>query len=106
MFLQIPFDLAHPVTLDIEVKDFAHDLSFLRHNLQDAIRPFGVAKELRVVQHSFSTSHAVADAELDVLTAEVTFGLREGRKLVDHTVADIQSIQSSILDVNSDAHFL
>ncbi len=106
MRLQISFDFTYPVTLDIETKDFAYDLSFLRHDLQNAVRPFGIAKEPCVVQYSFSASHAVADTELDVLASEVAFGLCEGRKLVDHTVTDVQGIQSSILDVNPDIHFL
>ena len=33
MFLQIPLNLAYPVTLNVEIEDFAHDLSFLRHDL-------------------------------------------------------------------------
>ena len=61
MFLQIPFDFAYPVALDIEIEDFSHDLGLLRHDLQDAVRPFCVAEELRVVQHGFPISHAVTD---------------------------------------------
>ena len=45
-----------------------------------------------MVQHSFSASHVVADTELDVLAAEVAFGLHEGRKLVDHAVTDKTSM--------------
>ena len=91
-FLQVALDPAHPIALDVELEDFANDLGLLRHNLKDAIRPFGVAKELRVVQHSFSASHSVADAELDILAAEMALGLIQSRKLVDHTVANVHSV--------------
>ena len=37
MLLQIPLDFAHPVTLDVEIEDFTHNLGFLLHDLQDAI---------------------------------------------------------------------
>ena len=35
-----------PVALDIEIEDFSHDLGLLRHDLQDAVRPFRVAGTL------------------------------------------------------------
>lgn len=92
MLLQVTFDLSYSIALDVELEDFANDLGLLRHNLKDAIRPFGVAKELRVVQHSFSASHSVADAELDILAAEMALGLIQSRKLVDHTVANVHSV--------------
>ena len=104
MFLQIPFDFTHPVTLDIEVEDFTNDLGLLWHYLKNAIRSFGAATELRVVQHSFSAPHSVADAKLDVLAAEMAFGLIQCRELVDHTVTDIQSVHSSYFNVNPNVH--
>jgi len=54
-----------------------------------------------MVQHGFPASHAVADSKFDVFTAKLTLGLVKGRELINHTIADIQSVQSPILDVNS-----
>ena len=47
----------------------------------------------------------LSNEKLDVLTTKVAFSLRESRKLVDHTVADVQCIQSSILNVNPESEW-
>ena len=57
-----------------------------------------------MVQHSFPAPHTVADTEFDVLAAELALGLVKSRELVNHTITDIQGVQSSILNVNSDVY--
>ena len=43
MLLQIPYNFAYPVTLDIEIEDFAHDLSFfVLHGLQNGFAAAGI----------------------------------------------------------------
>ena len=86
MALRIFLDLPHPVALDVQLKNFSNDLGLLLDDLQLTVWIFRIAKELRMVQDSLSTPHAVADAELDVLTAELALGLIQSRQLVDDAV--------------------
>lgn len=92
MLLQIPFDFAYPIALNVELKDFANDLGLLRHNLKNAIRPFRISQKLRMVQDGFPAPHTVADTEFDIFAAEMAFGLIQRRELVDHTVANVHSV--------------
>ena len=68
--------------------------------------PFCAAEELRVVQHGFPASHAVTDAEFDVLATEMALGLINGSELVNYTVVDVQSIDPANFNINSNVHFL
>lgn len=75
MLLQVTFDLSYSIALDVELEDFANDLGLLRHNLKNAIRPFRISQKLRMVQDGFPTPHTVADAEFEILAAEMVFSL-------------------------------
>lgn len=87
MALQILFDLPYPVSLDVQIKNFPDDLGLLRDHLQLTVWTFRIAKELRMVQDSLSASHAVADAELDILAARLALSLSDRRQLVNDAVA-------------------
>ena len=65
----------HAVALNIKFKDFANDFGLNQNNLQDAVRSFGITQKLRVVQHGFPAPHTVADAEFEILAAEMVFSL-------------------------------
>ena len=73
-------------------------------SLEDAVRPFCAAEELRVVQHGFPTSHAVTDAKFDVLATEMAFGLINGSELVNYTVTDVQSVDPADFNTDSNAN--
>lgn len=60
MFLDFP----NAISLRIEVKNQSDDLDLLGHTLQYAVRTFGIAEGLGVVEKCLSTSHAATDTKL------------------------------------------
>lgn len=71
---QILFDFSYPIVLDVQLKNLSDNLSLLRGDFQLTVWAFRVAKELRVVQNRLTASHAVADTELNILTARLALG--------------------------------
>ena len=75
MGLKVLLNFSYSVSLHIEVKYHSNDFGLLWNNLQYAVWPFGVAEESGVVEERLAAPHAVADAKLDVLAAELALRL-------------------------------
>lgn len=76
---QILFDFSYPIVLDVQLQKSFRTISASSGAFQLTVWAFRVAKELRVVQNRLTASHAVADTELNILTARLALGLIQSR---------------------------
>lgn len=106
MGLKVLLNFAYSVSLHIEVKDCSDDFGLFWNDPQYAVRPFGITKELGVVDERLAAPHAVADAKLNVLAAELALRLVQCGQLVDDAVTGSQCIDVSRFDINTDIHAL
>ena len=104
MGLKVLLDFAYSIPLHIEVKNHSDDFCFLGNNLQYAVWPFGITEKASVVEERLAAPHAMADAKLDVLAAELALRLIQCGQLVDDTVTGSQCVDASGLDINTDIH--
>ena len=104
MGLKVLLDFAYSIPLHIEVKDHTDNFGLLGNDLQYAVRPFGITEKSGVVEERLAAPHAVADAKLDVLAAELALRLIQCGQLVDDTVIGSQCIDASGCNINADIH--
>ena len=99
MGLKVLLDFAYSISLHIEVKNRSDDFCFLGNDLQYAVRPLGITEKSGVVEERLAAPHAVADAKLDVLAAEMALRLIQSCQLVDDAVTGSQCIDTSGFDI-------
>ena len=71
-----------------------------------AVRPFGIAEKSGMVEERLAAPHAVADAKLGVLAAELALRLIQSGQLIDNAITGGQSIDTFGLNITADIHAL